>query len=65
MKEQIKAPEQIQLSDEEVAKLSDEEFKMLVIRILTEKVEYCHKIQETVKGRKVGIISTIWSRRKK
>ena len=36
MKEQIKAPEKIQLSDEEIANLSDEEFKTLVIRMLTE-----------------------------
>ena len=39
MKEQIKAPEKIQLSDEEIANLSDSEFKTLVIRKLTEIVE--------------------------
>ena len=33
MKEQIKAPEKIQLGDEEIANLSDAEFKTLVIRI--------------------------------
>ena len=44
MKEQIKAPERIQLSDEEIANLSDAEFKTLVIRELTELVEYGHKI---------------------
>ena len=44
MKEQIKAPEKIQLSDEEIANLSDAEFKTLVIRELTELVEYGHKI---------------------
>ena len=43
MKEQIKAPEKIQLSDEEIATLSDAEFKTLVIRMLTEMVEYGHK----------------------
>ena len=32
MKEQIKAPEKIQLSNEEIANLSDAEFKTLVIR---------------------------------
>ena len=32
MKEQIKAPEKIQLSNDEVANLSEEEFKTLVIR---------------------------------
>ena len=36
MKEQIKAPEKIQISDEEVANLSDAQFKTLVIRMLTE-----------------------------
>ena len=46
MKEQIKAPEKIQLSDEEIAKLSDAEFKTLVIRMLTDMVEYSHKIEE-------------------
>ena len=43
MKEQIKAPEKIQLSDKEIVKLSDGEFKTLVIRTLTELVEYGHK----------------------
>ena len=32
MKEQIKAPENIELSDEEIANLSDADFKTLVIR---------------------------------
>ena len=36
MKEQIKAPEKIELSDEEIVILSDEQFKTLVIRMLTE-----------------------------
>ena len=49
MKESIKAPEKIQLSDEEIANLSEAEFKTLVIRILTEMVEYGHKIEENVK----------------
>ena len=40
VKEQIKAPEKIQLSDEEIANLSDAQFKILVIRMLTEMVEY-------------------------
>ena len=39
MKEQIKAPK-IELSDEEIPNLSDAEFKTLVIRMLTEMVEY-------------------------
>ena len=38
MKEQIKAPEKIQLSDEEIVNLSDAQFKTLVIKMLTEMV---------------------------
>ena len=49
MKEQIKTPEK-QLSDEEIANLSDVEFKTLVIRMLTEMVEYGHKTEEKVKS---------------
>ena len=56
MKEQIKAPK-IELSGEDIANLSDAEFKTLVIRMLTEMVEYGHKIEEEVKALK--------SRRKK
>ena len=43
MKEQIKAPK-IQLSNEEIANLLDAEFETLVIRKLTELVEYGHKL---------------------
>ena len=43
MKEQIKSPEKIQLSNEEIANLSDTQFKTLVIRMLTELVEYGSK----------------------
>ena len=80
MKEQIKAPK-IELSNEEIANLSDAEFKTLVIRILTEMVEYGCKIEgkvkkrmkserkiyrePTVKGKKLGLKSTIWNKRKK
>ena len=53
MKEQIKTPEKIQLSNEEIANLSDAQFKTLVIRIYTEMVEYGHKIEEKVKATKV------------
>ena len=42
MKEQIKVPK-IQLSHEKTANLSGAEFKTLVIRMLTEMVEYGHK----------------------
>ena len=50
MKEQIKAPEKIQLSNEEIANLSDAQFKTLVIRKLTELVEFGHKLHEKMKA---------------
>ena len=50
MKEHIKTPEIIQLSEEEIANLSDAQFKILVIRMLTEVVEYGPKIEEEVKA---------------
>ena len=50
MKEQIKAPEKIQLSDEEIANLSDVQFKTMVIRMLTELVECGHKLDEKMKA---------------
>ena len=50
MKEQIKAPEVIQLSNEEIANLSDAQFKTLVIRKLTELVEYGCKLDENMKA---------------
>ena len=46
MKEQIKAPEKIQLSNEDIANLSDAQFKTLVIRKLTELVEFGCKSDE-------------------
>ena len=52
MKEQIKTAEKIQLSDEEIAKLSDAEFRTLVIRMLTALVEYGQKIEKKVKAMK-------------
>ena len=45
MKEQIKMLEK-ELSDEEIANLSDAEFKTLVIRMLTEMVEYHRRTEE-------------------
>ena len=50
VKEQIKAPEEIQLSDEEIANLSDAQFKTLVIRMLTELIEFGHKLDEKMKA---------------
>ena len=49
MKEQIKAPEKIQLSEEEKANLSDAQFKTLVIKMLTELVESVRKPDEKMK----------------
>ena len=50
MKEQIKAPEKIQLSDEEIDNLSDTEFKTLEIRMLTELVEFGRRLDEKMKA---------------
>ena len=55
MKEQIKDPEKIHLSNEEIANLWDTEFKTLVIRMLTELVENSCKIEEKVKAMKSEI----------
>ena len=49
MKEQIKTPEK-ELSNDEIANLSDAEFKTLVIRMLTEMIEYGRKIKEDMKA---------------
>ena len=50
MKEQIKTPK-TELSDEEIAKLSDERFKTLVNQDAhTEMVEHGCKIEENVKA---------------
>ena len=80
MKEQIQVPKPEQ-SNEEIANLSDGEFKTLVIRMHTELVKYGHKTAEKVKAmksemkkmyreptvteRKRGLKSTTWSREKK
>ena len=50
MKEQMKAPEKIQLSDEEIANLSDAQFKTLVIKMLTELLEFDYKLDEKMKA---------------
>ena len=47
MTEHFKAPEKIQLSEEEIANLSDAQFKALVINMLTELVESVRKVEET------------------
>ena len=49
MTEHFKPPEKIQLSEEEIANLSDAQFKTLVIRKLTELIEFGHKLDEKMK----------------
>ena len=58
MKEQIKTPEK-ELSNKDIVNLSDAEFKTLVIRMLTEMVEYGHKIEKKVKTMKSEIKENI------
>ena len=55
MKERIKAPEKIQLSNEKIADSSYAQFKTLVIRMLTEMIGYGCKIEEKVKAMKSKI----------
>ena len=50
MKEQMKAPKKIKLSSEEIASLSDAQFKTLVIRMLTDLAQYGPKLDEKVKA---------------
>ena len=50
MKEQIKAPEKMQLSNKEIANLPDAQFITLVIRKLTELVEFGRKLDEKIKA---------------
>ena len=51
MKEQIKVPgKKKQLSNEEIANLSDARLKTLVIMMLTELVEFGHKLDEKMKA---------------
>ena len=45
----------MQVSNKEIANLSDAEFKTLVVRTLTEMVEYSRKIEERVKAIKSEI----------
>ena len=49
MTEHFKAPEKIQLSEEEIANLQDTQFKTLVIKTLTELVEFVRKLDEKMK----------------
>ena len=81
MTEHFKPPEKIQLSNEEIANLSDAQFKTLVINMLTDLVESVRNTDEKMKamlretkenvhgtnsdGRKLGLKSMVWTRRKK
>ena len=58
MKVQIKAPK-IEQSDEEIANLSDTEFKTLAIRMLTELAECGHKIAGKMKAMLSEIKETV------
>ena len=58
IKEKIKAPK-TELSNETRVHLSDTELKTLVIRMLTEMVEYCFKIEEKVRAVKSEIKQNI------
>ena len=55
MKEQIKAPEKIQLSNEETANLSGAQFKTLVIRMIQELTGYFNSIKKTQAAMKVTL----------
>ena len=50
MTEHFKAPEIIQLSSKQIASLSDAQFKTLVIKTLTELVEFGRKLDEKNEG---------------
>ena len=79
MKDQVKTTK-TELSSEERANLSDAEFKTLIIKMLTEMVEYGRKIEEKVKAMESEIkkniqgtnsegketrTQTVWTRKKK
>ena len=49
MTDHFKAPEKIQLSEEEIANLSDAQFKTLVIKMLTELVESVRNQMKKIK----------------
>ena len=80
IKEQSKTSKR-ELSNEEIANLSDGKFKALVIKMLTELIELGQKMKKqmkdtqseiskmfrepTVAGRKPGLRATIWNKRNK
>ena len=81
MTEHFKAPEKIQLNEEKLANLSDAQFKTLVIKTLTELVEFVRKPDEKTKAmlretkdnvqgtnsdaKETGTQINSWTRRKK
>ena len=50
MTEHFKAPEKIQLSEEEIANLSDAQFKILVTKTLTKLVEFGRKLDKKMEA---------------
>ena len=79
IKEQSETSER-ELSNEKIANLSDGDFKALVIKMLTELIELGQKMKDQMKdtqneikqniqgtnsGRKPGLRSTIWNKKKK
>ena len=50
MAEHFKAPEIIQLNSKQIANLSDAQFKTLVIKKLTQLVEFSQKLDEKMKA---------------
>ena len=54
MTEHFKAPEKMQLSEEEIANLSDAQIKTLVIKTLTELVEFGRKLDEKMEAKLRG-----------
>ena len=58
MKEQSKTSER-ELRDEEIANLSDGEFKALVIKMLTELIKCGHKMKEQMKDTQHEIMQNI------
>ena len=55
MKEHFKAPEKIQLSEEEIANLSDAQFKTLLIRMIQELTGYFNSIKKTQASMKIAL----------
>ena len=60
MTEHFKAPEKIQLSEEEIANLLDAQFKTLVIKTLTKLVEFVRKLDEKMKAMPRETKENVW-----